>query len=148
MQAAATPAKEIRSIAQCMGHLHNCDPKKGNLSTAGLHALGKELQQEFEALPEHEKWLYRCRRCRKEKDGSQMLRVDVSQHFKALSRGKVAVAMRRLGKREKTRWKCAAVRHGRDARGKPNMTLVRRVYRKKESVCGLLVAKQGISRRR
>ena len=65
------------------------------------------------------------------KDGSQMLRVDVSQQFKALSPARIAVATRRLGKRMKTRWKCSAVKHGRDAPGKPKMTLVKRVYRKK-----------------
>ena len=69
-----------------------------------------------------------------------MLRVDISRQFKALSRGKVAVAVRRLGRRVKTRWKCAAVRHSKDARGKPKMTLVRRVYRKKGEKCGRSVA--------
>lgn len=86
---------------------------------------------EFEAHPEMEQWRFRCRRCRQKKDGSQMLRVDVSQQFKALSPGRIAVATRRLGKRLKARWKCRAVKHGKDARGKPKMTVVKRVYRKK-----------------
>ena len=114
-------------MAQCIGHLHQCDPKKGNLATAGLHLLGRELQMEFDALPEMEQWRLRYRRCRQKKEGSQMLRVDVSQQFKVLSPGRIAVATRRLGKRVKTRWKCRAVKHGRDAHGKPKMTLVKRV---------------------
>ena len=117
VQASVTPAPEIRSVARCIGHLHSCDPKKGNLCTAGLHVLGKELQQEFDALPRKDEWLYWCRSCRKAKNGSQTLRVDLLQQFKALSRGKVAVPVRRLGRKVKTRWKWTAIGHGQDARG-------------------------------
>ena len=107
-----------------------------HLETRGLNALGLELRNAFDGLKSSPRWKRTCRRCGKEKKGAVLVRVDVSQMFKRVTRGMVRGAVNRLLRRVEKRWGTQAVWERKRGQQKPSFILIRRHFRKEVKGCG------------
>jgi hypothetical protein len=82
-------------------------------------------------LSKLERFRCKCARCGRHKRGSCLIRIDVSQQFKRISKFMVARGVRRLGRRLSIRWRCQAVVESVDSRGKIVYALARRAIRRR-----------------
>ena len=92
----------VRSGARALLHCQRCDPAF-TLQTQGLGCLGEELVDAFGGLKEDSRYRCVCRRCGKAKPGSVACRIDVSQMFKRVSRGRARTSVRKMLRRVETR---------------------------------------------
>jgi hypothetical protein len=126
----AVPVHTIRRGGRALGAMQRADPAY-HLDTGGLNALGNELCQEFAGLSKLNRFRCTCARCGRHKTGSCLVRVDVSQQFKRISKAMVRRGVRRLGRRVAARWRCRAVVESVDSRGKVVYALARRAIRRR-----------------
>ncbi len=71
--------------------------------------MGGELRAAFDQLTPAPGFKRVCRRCGKAKKGGALVRADVSQMFKSITRRMVRGSISRLLKRVEKRWDCRAV---------------------------------------
>lgn len=129
---AAGPVGAYQSAARSLGAAQMLDPGF-HLETRGLHLLGQEIRLAYDDLKEDLAWRDRCRRCKEKKEapGGVLVRADVSQMFKAITRGMARGATNRLLRRVEVRYGCRAFWERKRGRLKPTMVLVRKEFRKR-----------------
>ena len=130
-QGDGVPQTQVRCGSRAIGHLQRCDPAF-RAESAGLNALGHELSADFQKLSGRDRYFLRCRRCKKDKRGASMIRMDVAQQFKSVRAHQVRVSLSLLSRRIKKRWGCCSVEAGHDAFGLPKYSL----SKKKKAIRG------------
>lgn len=132
VQGEGVPVSAMQSAGRCLMSALYLDPGF-HMETRGLNKLGPELRLALDDLKSDKKYRRRCRKCGKEKKepSGVLVRADVSQMFKRITRAMARGATRRLLRRVEKRHGCSAFWERRRGRQKPTPILVRKSFQKK-----------------